>query len=278
MDNMTSFTVSLAGIGIRFEFPFETEIPTEFRPFLAPDAPVQASYRAELHQQFCPSGEPVCEQSQQTIYRTERGWLRLFSSGIGVELTPEGENVIHFQVEESRRYRRNYTISPLLGMEYVLAHRERLLLHSSAVLYQGAAILFSGPSGVGKSTQADLWHQYAGAEVINGDRCVISRSDGGYVAHGSPFCGSSGIRRQVSAPLGAVIFLEQGQENRLQPVSCWDAYRRLYSQIIVNSWDEDYTKRVCSLIEGMINGIPMYVYYCRADASAVEFLKNALNA
>ena len=57
----------------------------------------------------------------------------------------------------------------------ILAGYGQLVLHSSYVLTQsGAAVLFSGPSGIGKSTQAALWQQYAGADVINGDRTLLS--------------------------------------------------------------------------------------------------------
>lgn len=269
----TVFTVSIAGIGIRFEFPFQTEVPQELRPFLADGIETPVTYRAELHRQLRPWGEPVLDTPRQKVFRTAEGWLRMYNSGAAVLLTPEGSHRLLLTPENAEHYRTNYTITPLLGAEYVLARQGRLLLHSSAVSYRDVAILFSGPSGIGKSTQAQLWQQYAGAEVVNGDRCVISQREGSFCVDGSPFCGSSGIRRQLSVPIGALVFLEQGEENSLQPVSCLDAYRRLYSQIIANPWDSDYTGRVCAMIEAVIRRVPMYLYRCRPDASAVEALK-----
>lgn len=65
----------------------------------------------------------------------------------------------------------------------ILAERGMLVLHSSYVLRkEGDAILFSGASGIGKSTQAELWREFASARVINGDRALIDVDRG--IAHG----------------------------------------------------------------------------------------------
>lgn len=280
----TVFTVSIAGIGIRFEFPYETRIPVELEPFLAQDPKIRVSYRAELlREPLCPPGVPFFETHHQQIYRTAQGWLRIFKSLTAPDgcrtallLRPDGRNTLYLPAGDLERYRGNCTISHLLGMEYTLAQQDCLLLHSSVVSYQDGAILFSGPSGVGKSTQAELWHRHAGAEIINGDRCVIARRDDEFFACGSPYCGSSGIRRQAEAPIRALVFPEHGSDNTLLPVSCLDAYRRIYSQAITNSWDDTLTQRLCALIEALIQKVPMYLYRCRPDGSAVELLRDAL--
>lgn len=74
----------------------------------------------------------------------------------------------------------------------ILAGYGQLVLHSSYVLPpNGKAVLFSGPSGIGKSTQAALWQRYAGADVINGDRTLIRTDD--LTANGVFYSGTSGI-------------------------------------------------------------------------------------
>ena len=55
-------------------------------------------------------------------------------------------------------------------------------LHSSYIIYHDKAILFTGPSGIGKTTQAELWRDYQGAEIINGDVTLIRKWDGRYCA------------------------------------------------------------------------------------------------
>ena len=77
----------------------------------------------------------------------------------------------------------------------------------------GEGILFSGPSGIGKSTQAALWERFAGARTINGDRglvCPAARTVSGIF-----YAGTSGICQNVTAPLRAVVLLGQAAENRV---------------------------------------------------------------
>ena len=67
----------------------------------------------------------------------------------------------------------NYKIFNALALEKVLIAHESIILHASYVNYNGKAILFTAPSGTGKSTQAALWEEYKGAEIVNGDRVII---------------------------------------------------------------------------------------------------------
>ena len=84
------------------------------------------------------------------------------------------------------------------------------------------AVAIDGPSGAGKSTQAELWRQYAGAQVINGDRSLVRPGDG--TVHGILYSGTSGICQNVSAPLRAIVLPVQGAENRVYPLRPKEAF------------------------------------------------------
>lgn len=53
--------------------------------------------------------------------------------------------------------------------------KDAMVLHCSVLKVKSGVILFSGPSGIGKSTQAGLWTKYRKARVINGDRTLLKK-------------------------------------------------------------------------------------------------------
>ena len=47
-----------------------------------------------------------------------------------------------------------------------------LEMHASLIARNEIGIMFIGPSGIGKTTQAELWKKYREAQIINGDRGI----------------------------------------------------------------------------------------------------------
>lgn len=163
-----------------------------------------------------------------------------------------------------------------LMIEQILLDHQGFYLHSAFVKYNGTGIIFSAPSGTGKSTQASLWEKYRGAEIINGDRTVLRKQNGGFVAYGSPYAGSSQIWKNESAPLKAIILLSQGPENVIRPAQNREAIRRLFPEILVNSWNPDFMDKVTSLLDCLIRTVPIYCLSCRPDEGAVELVERTL--
>lgn len=91
---------------------------------------------------------------------------------------------------------------------------------------------FCGRSGIGKSTQANLWKEYENALILNGDRCAVGFVDGAANAFGLPFCGTSGICLNFSLPIAAIISLGQAPENRITRLSGVRALRAIMSNIV----------------------------------------------
>ena len=63
----------------------------------------------------------------------------------------------------------------LFAMEKRMLAKDAMVLHCSVLKVKSGVILFSGPSGIGKSTQAGLWTKYRKARVINGDRTLLKK-------------------------------------------------------------------------------------------------------
>lgn len=164
-----------------------------------------------------------------------------------------------------------------LGLDYLLAIKKRVLLHAAYIRYMGQAILFTAPSGTGKSTQADLWHMHCpGVTILNGDRAVLGLSAGRAMAYGFPFCGSSGISRNESCPLRAIIVLRQGKENHLERMTGTRAISLLLSECMMPLWDGDATRCVLDTVTRVTERCPVYVFHCLPDKSAVDCLYHVL--
>lgn len=161
------------------------------------------------------------------------------------------------------------------GLFDLLADFGMLILHSAYIVTpQGQGLLFSGPSGAGKSTQAELWRQYAGAQVINGDRSLVRPGDG--TVHGILYSGTSGICRNVSAPLRAIVLPVQGAENRVYPLRPKEAFMALVNQCAYYPWAADSAARMTGLAAALIGAVPVYGLTCRKDEGAVRALEDYL--
>ena len=135
-------------------------------------------------------------------------------------------------------------IFKLLMLEKLFSLNNIILLHSSYIKYKNKSILFTAPSGTGKSTQAELWEKYAGAEIINGDRVAINKNNGKWCAYGLPFAGSSRIYKNVTTPIGTIVILRQSKENSIKKLNKLEAFRYIYSETTINSWHKGYINTI----------------------------------
>ena len=73
-----------------------------------------------------------------------------------------------------------------IAWETLLMQENRIMLHASFMQTPYGDIAFSGPSGIGKSTQGELWLRYGHAKLLNGDKLVLHRKQGEWIGYGSP--------------------------------------------------------------------------------------------
>lgn len=138
-------------------------------------------------------------------------------------------------------------------------------------------ILFMAPSGVGKSTQAALWEEYGGGEIVNGDRALLSFDPGGrLLAHGYPACGSSDICLDRTRPVKAIVTLEQGAENTLSRLSGAAATRAIFAATLQYRWDAWEAERALELAARVAASVPVLHLSCRPDRGAVEIVREYL--
>lgn len=170
-----------------------------------------------------------------------------------------------------------YDIFTMVGFDYLLFLNKAMILHSSFISYNNNGILFTAPSQTGKSTQADLWEKYQGAEIINGDRAGIKKEDGVFYGYGLPYAGSSKIYKNKREAIKTIIVLRQGKENKIRRLKSIESFKYLYSEIMVNTWNEEFINGISDMIMDLISKVPIYMMECLPDESAVNLLKKELS-
>ncbi len=170
----------------------------------------------------------------------------------------------------------NGVLFNLMGFEEIMANENSVVLHGSMVKKDNKMIIFTAPCGTGKSTQASLWEQFADAEIVNGDKCLVKNKNGKIMAGGLVFSGSSTICKNLSAPLLAVVSLGQAKENRIRKLSKSEAFITLMQGNYRSGMSEKASKKSTDVLEQICSTVPMYKLDCLPEKSAVECLVKEL--
>lgn len=169
------------------------------------------------------------------------------------------------------------TVLNSFGMEHLVVRNGGVILHASYIEHQGRAILFTAPSGTGKSTQAELWKKYRGADIINGDRAVIRLDNGEFQAVGIAFSGSSHYCKNRSLPLAAVVYLTQAPTNSIKKLTGFGAFRKIWEGCSVNTWDRTDVEAAMDTVQQLIARVPVYQLDCTPDKKTVNLLEQTLS-
>lgn len=281
------YDLRIAGVTICMRTCQPLRLEDAFEPFLA-----EEGADADVSAVFCPvrelpavSGPMIGKGICHRVYSREKGGYtrRFFREPEGLEPYAQGTYDL-----SAGTVRVDYLDSAAdcvsemgnsfwhLGVEALMIRKNKLCLHAACVDTPLGGLLFSGPSGIGKSTQAALWCKHRGAEQINGDRPILSKGEEGWLAWGSPYAGSSRCHRNESCPVRAIVMLRQGPACRIRRLGAAEAFRAVYSGLTINSWDRAFVTTACDLTMDLIAGVPVYELECTPDEQAVRLLEHEL--
>ena len=187
------------------------------------------------------------------------------------ELTVSQEDIDYF-VENG------LNITPAIAENMLLSSKfnRRLLkyfgafIHSSALLFDGRVYLFSADSGVGKSTLTSrICRLYPDrASVINDDKPSIRMIDNKCIVYGTPFAGGTDKQINTSAELGAVVFIERGDENEISRIPSSMAIKLLLAQMHKPKTPAG-NDRLLGILSQIIENYPFYLLKCTDSDEAV---------
>lgn len=284
----------IAGMRIRCRTPFPVVVQKEAEQFLFPYEKATEDGKEDVAVTF-DEAEKIPTVPEDAVFRSDHFYSRDEKGRYQIHHCPcpgkppyactlweqdnEGRLALTCSYLPGNEFRFGYSrmISDHIGMETLFLRRNCLMLHAAFIRWQGKGILFTAPSGTGKSTQAELWKKYEGADILNGDRAAVRRDESGCrQAYGLPYAGSSGIYRNEKAPLSAVVVLRQAEENRIRRLGMLEIIQKLYPETTVHQWEPDFIEKVLTLLTELAGEVPIYLLECRPDRGAVEAVKNVL--
>lgn len=209
------------------------------------------------------------------IEMLEMGTCRMFfrNHAAFMSATPAWERISIYISDDLS----NYTGFVLQAFHTHAVRRQMLQLHCATIEDQGRGILFLGPSGIGKTTQAERWAEFRGASIINGDVGVVQRTERKYIAWGTPWHGSSPYCLNASVPVKALVVLKQAPENRLRELTGFEKVSEIAGSVFYPTWLEDGMELCTDTLNHLLTDLPVYRLDNRADRESVEILAKELD-
>ena len=151
--------------------------------------------------------------------------------------------------------------------------------HSSALSVDREGILFSADSGIGKSTHARLWMQYMNNNhnivVLNDDKPLVRIIGKKPIVYGTPWAGKHAIHSNGSAPIKALVFLEQALVNSIERVPVNQVFDLVFAQVLGGK-DREHLYHLMELLDMFIRQVPIYKLRCNISEEAVRLVYDTI--
>jgi MoaA/NifB/PqqE/SkfB family radical SAM enzyme len=232
-------------------------------------------------------GVEVYRKAPWAIYRKGNSWIY-----IGISPDPEDrdiDSVAVFNHDHSRatsyhgeRQKDLYmegnlhslTLFPTdqILLARVLADRGGCYLHSAGVILDNKGLVFVGHSDAGKSTMATML--MGKAEILCDDRIIVRERPEGFRIYGTWSHGDVAEVSANSAPLKAILFLEQAKHNRLVPIEDKrQRFKKVVPYLIKPLETRDWWDRMLYLIQRIANEVPCYSLHFDKSGRVIDLLK-----
>ncbi len=152
----------------------------------------------------------------------------------------------------------------------LLADRQAVLLHSAASILNGQGLVFVGHSSAGKSTTMEMLKAAGiGVEILCDDRNVVRKWDTGkWRVHGTWSHGTTLDVSPASAPLRAILFLQQAPYNELTPLTNRkEIWKHLLATLIRPMVTAAWWQKELDVLEQIVQEVPCYTM--KFDTSGV---------
>lgn len=253
-----------------------------FAPFRLQDEPAELLFtmlvddNLDWPQQSDEIGQFDCGGCNHGVYRTDDGGYLYSIHDIHDVLCSRMQSNADFSQCSVSLYgktwvQRNYGLNNALMMAYAFASAcsATMLMHASVIRQGGKGYLMTAPSGTGKSTHTRLWYDnIPGCDLMNDDNPVVRIVDGQAVVYGSPWSGKTRCYRNIQAPVGGIVRIQQRPENTIRKLSPVEAFCNLLPAMSNMKWDKRVYNGICDGISQLIQLVGVHELGCLPNAEA----------
>ena len=153
------------------------------------------------------------------------------------------------------------------------------VFHAVAFRWRDRAWLLTAPPGTGKSTQYFNWSRLFPGEIrmISGDMPVLeTREDGTVWVQPSSWNGKENLYGAAAAPLGGLVLLEQGREDRIRPLSIPEEVLPLLQQIMAYPETEEEIRAMARVLERALRAAPAWKLVNLGGDDSTRLLRQTL--
>ena len=151
-------------------------------------------------------------------------------------------------------------------------------LHCSCLKYKDEAIVFTAKSGTGKSTHSRLWREKLNnqVEMINDDKPIVRLIDDVFYIYGTPWNGKHSLSNNIKAPIKAIYYLHQAENNKVSQCDPISSITKILSQTVLPD-DKASMDNLLSMTEKLVSTTPVSDLDCNISYEAVDVVLNSLN-
>ncbi len=274
-DHRRFFQIGGITVQVDSDLPFnETTFHPKFAAFEVkgpgPDVVRLHHHFAIPHLDANDRGEEVYRRPPWAIYRRGRSWVYAGIPTDGNEFPlhqlavfSENHDVGDIYNNRDRVFLngnlKSLTMFPTdqILIARLLADRNGCFLHSCGAVMEEKGLLFVGHSDAGKTTTARMIMPHA--EILCDDRTIVRRHGDGWRVYGTWSHGDLPDISSRSAPLHAILFLEQSAVNRLTRIEDRrDVARRLMATVIRPFVTADWWEKTLGVIDRLTDEVPCY--------------------
>ncbi|MBR6239242.1 MAG: hypothetical protein IKR03_00535 [Clostridia bacterium] len=160
-----------------------------------------------------------------------------------------------------------------------LLKRKACVFHAASFLLNEKAFVFTAESGTGKTTQLNNWKDLFPNEIkiMNGDKPVLSIRDDTVMVFPSPWKGKERLGDDtLTATLGGIILLEQGNTNRISRLSPEDAVIPLMKRFLFTGEDKEMIHDMCYMLETILKKVPVWKLVNKGDLDSTNLAKETI--